>query len=61
MDDASITWVEPIDPPEGAPPPDIPGRQTDRISAPKWMDLVIDLGPRERQLLKPVPREQRPK
>ncbi|CAM9161963.1 unnamed protein product [Ectocarpus sp. 4 AP-2014] len=61
MDDASITWEEPTDPPEGAPPPDIPGRQEDRKSSPTWMDLVLDLGPSDRQLLKPVPDEQRPK
>lgn len=61
MDDASINWVEPTDPPEGAPPPDIPGRQKDRVSSPKWMDLLLDLGPTERELLTPVPQEQRPK
>ncbi|CAB1117076.1 unnamed protein product [Ectocarpus sp. CCAP 1310/34] len=61
MDDASITWEDPTDPPEGTPPPDVPGRQKDRKSSPKWMDLVLDLGPSDRQLLKPVPDEQRPK
>eukprot|EP00903_Cladosiphon_okamuranus_P010372 g9812.t2 len=61
MDDASINWVEPTDPPEGSPPRDIPGRQKDRVSSPKWMDLVLDLGPNERELLKPLPQEQRPK
>ncbi|CAM9512692.1 unnamed protein product [Pylaiella littoralis] len=61
MDDAEITWVEPVDPPPGAPPPDIPGRQKDRKSSPKWMDLVIDLGPNQRQLLQPIPQERRPK
>lgn len=61
MDDASITWREPVDPPEGSPPPDIPGRRKDRKSAPNWMDLVLDLGPSERELLKPVPKDQRPK
>ncbi|CAM9944393.1 unnamed protein product, partial [Hapterophycus canaliculatus] len=61
IDDASINWVEPIDPPEGKPPPDIPGRRTDRKSSPEWMDLVLDLGLSDGELLQPVPQERRPK
>lgn len=60
MDDASISWRDPIEPPEGAPPVDIPGRNKDRKAASAWRDLVLDLGASDR-LLEPVPQEQRPK
>ncbi|CAM9214074.1 unnamed protein product [Scytosiphon promiscuus] len=61
IDDASINWVDPLDPPEGKPPADIPGRRTDRKSSPEWKDLVLDLGPSDSDLLQPVPQERRPK
>lgn len=60
MDDASISWREPVVAPGGAPPPDIPGRKKDRKAASEWRDLVLDLGTSE-QLLDRVPDERRPK
>lgn len=60
MDDALISWRDPIKPLEGTPPVDIPGRNKDRKAASTWRDLVLDLGASDR-LLEPVSQEQRPK